>query len=625
MLFGGDKNSKDATWKRKYYDSLEQLEVKEKQWSSLETVLRNAMANLSIAVEGVDKDLDQQLDVLRHAIRHGADGNKIIGLVRPITNTIERLERQRKDGHRVTPASVLEALLNKLDLPRGTARHTRALKKLIENYDNASDPKPVLDGFSALLSESLVLVADKNRADNEKKSGSGGILGRMFGKSGNESVEAIESEYKGVTETDDEQLQLTSGKEAIAILLDKLLLPPAQQEEQKQFQQNLKSTSSEKELNRLAKELALLINEVLPQQASKESSPDDNTEFTINEILLQLLERLDLSADLQQDVEGLQLQLENDVLEDEWPHILARFSSLISLLRDRANREKREIEEFLAQLTMRLTELDDHIQSMESDRVDSYKNGRELNTNVEDHVRRMETGVREAVDLEQLKSLVQQRMDDIGQHMEKFRKFEEKRNEISEHRIKELNSRLQSMEKESSNLRKKVVEERKQALTDSLTGIANRLSYDERIEQEYVRWKRYQAPLSLVVIDIDFFKKINDNYGHMAGDKVLQTLTKLVQKNIRETDLLTRYGGEEFAIIMPDTDQKAAMGVAEKLRIETENCAFHYRDTRVDITISCGITEFKDKNKDNPETVFERADGALYKAKDAGRNRCIPG
>ena len=93
MLFGGDKNSKDATWKRKYYDSLEQLEVKEKQWSSLETALRHAMSNLSIAVEGVDKDLDQQLDVLRHAIRHGADGNKIISLVRPITDTIERLER----------------------------------------------------------------------------------------------------------------------------------------------------------------------------------------------------------------------------------------------------------------------------------------------------------------------------------------------------------------------------------------------------------------------------------------------------------------------------------------------------------------------------------------------------
>ncbi|MCK4707238.1 MAG: GGDEF domain-containing protein, partial [Gammaproteobacteria bacterium] len=144
-------------------------------------------------------------------------------------------------------------------------------------------------------------------------------------------------------------------------------------------------------------------------------------------------------------------------------------------------------------------------------------------------------------------------------------------------------------------------------------------------EQEYVHWKRYQVPLSLIVIDIDYFKKINDNYGHMAGDKVLQTLAKLIQNNVRETDLLTRYGGEEFAIIMPDTDQEAAIGVAEKLRIETENCAFHYRDTRVNITISCGITEFKDKNKDNPETVFERADAALYKAKDAGRNCCIPG
>ena len=266
----------------------------------------------------------------------------------------------------------------------------------------------------------------------------------------------------------------------------------------------------------MAKELALLINEIIPQQTSKESAPDNYSEFSINEILLQLLERLDLSADLQQDVEGLQLQLEKDVPEDEWPQILSRFASLISLLRDRANREKREIEEFLAQLTTRLTELDDHIQSMESDRVDSYKSGRELNTTVESHVHIMETGVREAVDLDQLKSLVQQRLDNIGQHMDKFREFEEKRNEVSEHRIKELNSRLKNMEKESSDLKIKVVQERTQALIDSLTGIANRMSYDERIEQEYARWKSYQAPLSMVVIEIDYFKKINDNYGHMT-------------------------------------------------------------------------------------------------------------
>ncbi|MCK5092082.1 MAG: diguanylate cyclase, partial [Gammaproteobacteria bacterium] len=164
-----------------------------------------------------------------------------------------------------------------------------------------------------------------------------------------------------------------------------------------------------------------------------------------------------------------------------------------------------------------------------------------------------------------------------------------------------------------------------QASHDVLTGLLNRRAIMEALYKELSRSFRQQQPLCIAMCDIDFFKKINDNYGHMAGDKVLQTLAKLVQENIRETDLLTRYGGEEFVIIMPDTDQKAAMGVAEKLRVETENCAFHYRDTRVDITISCGITEFKDKNKDNPKTIFERADAALYKAKDAGRNRCIPG
>jgi len=136
-----------------------------------------------------------------------------------------------------------------------------------------------------------------------------------------------------------------------------------------------------------------------------------------------------------------------------------------------------------------------------------------------------------------------------------------------------------------------------------------------------MRWKRYQSSLSMMVIDIDRFKNINDTYGHMAGDKVLHTVAQHLQKNIRETDFLARYGGEEFVIIMPDTPVHDGLGVAEKLRDEIENCGFHYRDEAVNVTISCGVAEFC--NDQTPSQVFEKADGAMYRAKESGRNRCL--
>lgn len=616
MIFGGDNQNKEASWKHKYYDSLEQLELKEKQWSVLETALRNGMSTLSIAVEGVDKNLDQQLEVLRHANRRGVDGNKIVSLVRPITDTIERLEKKRKSGQQITPASVLGTLLDKLDLPRGTARQAKALRKLIDSYDN-TDPKPVLNAFSTLLAESFVLASGNDIEEDSPP----GILGRMFGVSSDAPKESDQPKHNETFSTEDLDSQLEHSKELFTLLLNKLLLSDKHQEEISGLQQHLKRVSTGQELRRLAKELALIINEIPLQNTGIEHASEAYSEFTINEILLQLLERLHFPPDFQQEVESLQQQLEEDVPEDSWPQILSRLAGMVASLRENMHREKKEIEEFLSELTTRLKELDDHIQGMESDRFDSYKNGQELNQTMENHVRGIETGVREAVDLGQLKLLVQKRLDDIGNHMEKFRELEEDRNKMSENRISALNDRLHIMEKESSELKVKIVKERKQALIDSLTEIANRMAYDERIEQEHIRWKRYKAPLSLVVIDIDFFKKVNDTYGHMAGDKVLQTLAKLIQKNIRETDLLTRYGGEEFVIIMPDTEIQAAMSVAEKLRTETERCAFHYRDTNVDITISCGASEFK--GNDNPEIVFGRADKALYRAKAEGRNRCI--
>ena len=186
--------------------------------------------------------------------------------------------------------------------------------------------------------------------------------------------------------------------------------------------------------------------------------------------------------------------------------------------------------------------------------------------------------------------------------------------------IQGLTDRLQAMEGETRGLRQRVLEERSLALRDPLTGLPNRLAYDERMAQEYERWKRYRRPLAVSVWDVDRFKLINDTYGHKAGDRVLAIVARLLQQNIRATDFIGRYGGEEFVVLMPETALDGARVVAEKLRAAIEAAETHFKGQPVKITISAGLTLFAEQ--DTPETVFERADRGLYEAKAQGRNRC---
>ena len=163
----------------------------------------------------------------------------------------------------------------------------------------------------------------------------------------------------------------------------------------------------------------------------------------------------------------------------------------------------------------------------------------------------------------------------------------------------------------------------RQVRTDSLTGIANRRSFQERAEAEFARSRRYGIPLSLVAIDIDHFKRINDDYGHAVGDRVLQDFAACCQRALREEDLCARTGGEEFCILLPDTDADAARAIAERIRLMAASCRPCPEHPALTITASFGIAcvEASDRSFD---TVFSRADRALYAAKQQGRDRtCV--
>jgi len=157
------------------------------------------------------------------------------------------------------------------------------------------------------------------------------------------------------------------------------------------------------------------------------------------------------------------------------------------------------------------------------------------------------------------------------------------------------------------------------AITDPLTELFNRRHFETAIENEFVRTLRYQSPTSCIMIDIDHFKRINDQYGHRAGDMVLKEIARLIKCCIREIDTAARWGGEEFSILLPQTSQDAAVNVAQR----TLNSISHYTFSSFTekLTISIGIATVPEKTIDTAEKLIHAADLALYKAKANGRDR----
>ncbi len=161
----------------------------------------------------------------------------------------------------------------------------------------------------------------------------------------------------------------------------------------------------------------------------------------------------------------------------------------------------------------------------------------------------------------------------------------------------------------------------RRSMTDSLTGLFNTAYIVERCDQEIGRSKRYAQPLSCLLVDIDNFKEVNDSFGHPAGNEVLRALAQLLRSGVRVSDVVGRYGGEEFLIVLPQTDRSGAMILAERLRQAVDSEVFRVGLAAVRITVSVGVAAFPSRGVIGRETLFLAVDRAVYEAKALGRNR----
>ena len=210
----------------------------------------------------------------------------------------------------------------------------------------------------------------------------------------------------------------------------------------------------------------------------------------------------------------------------------------------------------------------------------------------------------------------------VNQHIDVIRRALTKAVEQGnpEHEIERLTERLKSMEEEVEATQRQLVQQKHKALTDSLTGLLISAAYNAQVSNEFQLWQRYQRPLTMAVCDIDKFKRINDEFGHQAGDRVIKVLARGLRKRLREVDFIARYGGEEFVILLPQTGLEQAHDVLDEIRAEIAKTPFRFKDNPLGHYFDWGA-QFQEG--DTVEKVFARADKLLYTAKEQGRNRCL--
>ncbi|WP_312271283.1 diguanylate cyclase [Pseudomonas sp.] len=336
----------------------------------------------------------------------------------------------------------------------------------------------------------------------------------------------------------------------------------------------------------------------------------------IEATLIHLLDELQLPDSHKPQAEALRQRMFGRLNWYELVPLLDDLSGLVLSLNDQGHRE---FEGYLKQLNQRLDSFQNHLQQVNEGHDEAREQERSFSEELREQVSDLQTHVQEAAEPDNVKKALESRLDGMLTHMEQYQQQREARELEMAERLKTLSERVVSMEQEANDYRSHVEEQRKKALTDPLTGLPNRAAWTERLDAEVSLWQRYHNSLLLAVIDVDHFKRVNDDFGHLAGDKVLKIIGTQLSKKLRRTDFIARFGGEEFVVLLPNTSMEEGEPLIQALRAAIEACPFHFKGERVTITCSAGLTALQ--TGEGSKQAFERADQALYRAKRGGRNR----
>ncbi len=305
-----------------------------------------------------------------------------------------------------------------------------------------------------------------------------------------------------------------------------------------------------------------------------------------------------------------------DTLGDLGPDLVEFVKSCL----DRAEEERMQISAFIKELRTGLLSMEDQFMSSLEDTRKSFHINAVFGRALQGQMNDIKTSVNLARTIEDTRDFVLTKISTISKAVACKRKQDEERFERADHELGRLQKSLQHMKEEIGRVEERSKALEQEVLLDELTGVHNRRAYDRRLKEELKRFHGIGRVFSLIIFDIDHFKRVNDRYGHHAGDACLREIINRIKPLLRQEDFLARYGGEEFALILGGTFGDGARNAAEKLRRMVERLCFVCRGKEIGVTISLGVTVVAPQDC-KPEDIFSRADAALYRAKAEGRNR----
>ena len=296
---------------------------------------------------------------------------------------------------------------------------------------------------------------------------------------------------------------------------------------------------------------------------------------------------------------------------------------LLDLVRYFANavfEEKEAASGFIAEVVTRLAEVESYLYKTVENTVTLQRSREQFTEGLVADIDCMSDSVRKSADLNSLRSLVLVKLDNLKNNIEEQRKLEREQVRDIKHQLDTMKSVFDSMQKKVCCLEDENQDLAKKIRIDPLTGCANRLGLDERFADEMARLDRYARTFSLALVDVDHFKDVNDTFGHQVGDNCLREIARKLGTGLRQSDFLSRFGGEEFVLLLPETDLHRAVKVAEKQRSLIQKTNFQVKGHKVPVTVSMGVTEIR-KEDTGLASALRRADKAMYRAKQAGRNK----
>ena len=423
-----------------------------------------------------------------------------------------------------------------------------------------------------------------------------------------------------------EKISINLPKEEIIEIIDTIKFSDSAEEIEEALNKAIEnlSTSDEQELISKAESIIYELCEILNKNKLEVPTPQNLTEAldTITEMIKLAKEKLDFVP--KETIERIKEYLKDLIVQIGSHHIPDDAKFIIDTILSRIEEDKkalfnpeiyRRIQDIILErereLEIERSKVREKLKLVIKSIVDSLNSLSDSETSI------VSTLNAHVTDIENIAQL-----DNIDEITEKLSQLSRDLKSTIVKVKREINKTRKELEKSAqtiNHLKEELEKLKEKTIIDELTQILNRRGIMEFLTREYARSKRFKSPLSVLMIDIDDFKKVNDTYGHTVGDKVLKTIAQILKTKLRATDVVGRYGGEEFLVVLPETDLQAALTVAEKLRTEVAKKAFKYKDQVFKVTISLGAAQLKEG--ESIEELINRADQALYTSKRSGKNR----